>query len=137
VEAALGFFFDHGSFARREFMFRFEKLDVWHKGVAYANDVYSATSSFPNDERFGLTSQMRRASVSVSSNVAEGTSRSSDADFARFVEIAYGSLMESVSQSFIANKQGFLAENPFRKLYHDADELSRMLSGLRGKLLGS
>jgi four helix bundle protein len=88
-------------------MFRFEKLDVWQKGVDFASNTYSATASFPTDERFGLTSQMRRASVSVSSNIAEGSSRSSDVDFARFLEIAYGSLMESVSQSFIANKQGF------------------------------
>jgi len=118
-------------------MFRFEKLDVWHKAVAFASTVYSATSHFPRDERFGLTSQMRRASVSISSNVAEGSSRSSDADFARFVEIAYGSLMESVSQSVIANQQAFLPETPFRELYANAEEVGRMLSGLRGRLVSS
>jgi four helix bundle protein len=115
-------------------MFRFEKLDVWRKGVEFANDVYSATASFPSDERFGLTSQMRRASVSVSANIAEGSSRSSDPDFSRFVEIAYGPVMEVVSQGFVANKQRFLAEEPFRRIYGEAEELSRMLSGLKAKL---
>ena len=78
-------------------MFRFEKLDVWNKAIDYADLVYSLTKSFPADERFGLTSQMRRSAVSVSSNVAEGSGRSSDKDSARFIEIGYGSLMECVS----------------------------------------
>jgi four helix bundle protein len=116
-------------------MFRFEKFDVWHKAVDFAAKVYSATAGFPGDERFGLTSQMRRASVSISSNVAEGTSRSSDAEFARFLEIAYGSLMESVSQAVIARKQNFLPDDRFQELYNDAEEIGRMLSGLRAKVL--
>ncbi len=116
-------------------MFRFEKFDVWHKAVDFADKVYSATTSFPADERFGLTSQMRRATVSISSNIAEGSSRSSGAEFARFVEIAYGSLMETVSQAFIARKQSFLPDYRFQGVYKDADEIGRMLSGLRAKLL--
>jgi four helix bundle protein len=115
-------------------MFRFEKFDVWHKAVDFANKVYSLTAAFPVDERFGLTSQMRRAAVSISSNIAEGSSGSSDADFARFLEIAYGSLMETVSQAMIANKQGFLADQRIDELRADAEELARMLSGLRGKM---
>ena len=116
-------------------MFRFEKFDVWHKAVDFAAKVYSATTGFPADERFGLTSQMRRAAVSISSNIAEGSSRSSDADFARFVEIAYGSLMETVSQAVIARKQKFLPDDQFQEVYNDAEEIGRMLSGLRAKLL--
>ena len=73
-------------------MFRFEKLDVWQKAVNFANDVYEVTRTFPSEERFGLTSQIRRASVSISSNIAEGSGRSSNKDFARFVEIAYSSV---------------------------------------------
>jgi hypothetical protein len=69
-------------------MFIFEKLDVWHKSVALADLVYGLTKSFPSDERFGLTNQMRRAAVSVSSNLAEGCSRGSKPDFSRFIEIA-------------------------------------------------
>jgi len=115
-------------------MFTFEKLDVWHRAIAFADLVYAATRNFPNDERFGLTNQMRRAAVSVSSNLAEGTSRVSKADFARFIEIATGSLFEVVSQSVIARNQGFLPEADCQQLYAAAEEQSRMLSGLRKSL---
>jgi four helix bundle protein len=115
-------------------MFRFEKLEVWQKAVDLARDVYAVTRGFPADERFGLTAQMRRAAVSISSNIAEGSSRGSDTDFARFVEIAYGSLMEVVSQALVARRESFLQEEALRSLYAKAEELARMLSGLRSKL---
>ena len=114
--------------------FNFEKLDVWQRAVDLAAFIYDVTGKFPSDERFGITSQMRRAVVSVSSNIAEGSSRSSRQDFARFVELAVGSLYELVSQGFIARKQGFLDEQVFQKLYSDSEELIRMLSGLRNHL---
>src|ERR1043165_3486316 len=88
-------------------MFNFEKLDVWQKAIDFADLVYTNTRGFPADERFGLTTQLRRDAVSISSNIAEGSSRSSKIDFARFVEIAGGSLFEVVSQSFIARRQRF------------------------------
>jgi hypothetical protein len=69
-------------------MFTFEKLDVWQKAIDFADLVYNYTRNFPTDERFGLTNQMRRAAVSISSNIAEGTSRMSQTDFARFIESA-------------------------------------------------
>ena len=116
-------------------MFNFEKLDVWHRAIAFADLVYASTRHFPPDERFGLTNQMRRAAVSVSSNIAEGTSRLSKIDFARFVEIASGSLFEVVSQSFIGKSQGFLTDEQFQEIYVAAEEQGRMLSGLRKSLL--
>jgi four helix bundle protein len=79
---------------------------------------------------------MRRAAVSISSNIAEGSSRSSDADFSRFIEIGHGLLMETVSQSHIAKRQSFLLTEDFQDLYDRAERLSRMLSGLRSKLIG-
>jgi four helix bundle protein len=115
-------------------MFNFEKLETWQKAIDFADLVYSITRAFPDIERFGLTSQMRRAAVSISSNIAEGTSRFSHNDYARFLEIAAGSLFEVVSQSFIARRQGFLSEADFTKLYSGAEEQSRMLSGLRKSL---
>ncbi len=118
-------------------MFRFEKLDVWQKAIAFADEVYSLTRGFPAEERFGLTSQMRRAAVSVSSNIAEGSSRVSDADYARFIEIGYGSALEVVSEAFVARRQGFLSEDNFRQLYANAEEISRMMSGLRASSLKS
>ncbi len=102
-------------------MFNFEKLDVWQKAVALADVVYSQTRKFPAEERFGLTNQMRRAAVSISSNIAEGSSRMSQADFARFIEIATGSVI-------------LLSEAEFHAIYQSAEELSRMLSGLRKSL---
>jgi len=116
-------------------MFRFEKLEVWQKAVDFADRVYVVTRGFPVEERFGLTSQMRRASVSISSNIAEGTGRSSNKDFAHFVEIGYGSLMEAVSQTQVAFQQSFLNQNDRDALYAGAEEVARMLSGLKASLL--
>ena len=116
-------------------MFNFEKLDVWQKPIDFADLVYASTRTFPTDERFGLTNQMRRAAVSISSNIAEGCSRSSKADFGRFVEIATGSVFEVVSQAFIGRRQGFLSESGFVSLYRAAEEQSKMLSGLKKSLL--
>lgn len=118
-------------------MFNFEKLEVWKKAIDFADLVYKQTQSFPLEERFGLTNQLRRAAVSISSNIAEGSFRSSKTDFARFAEIAAGSVFEVVSQAFIAQRQNFLGEDRFRKIYADAEELSRMLSGLRKSLLST
>jgi len=92
-------------------MFNFEKLDVWQ-------------------ERFGLTNQMRSAAVSISSNLAEGTSRVSRIDFARFVEIATGSLFEVVSQSTIALRRKIITQNDYNRIYAAAEKQSKMLSGL-------
>ena len=94
-------------------MFKFEKLSVWQKSIEYADQIYSLTKSFPQDEQFGLTSQLRRAAVSISSNIAEGSARSSATDFCRFIEIAYGSLMETISQAKIASRQKYVDSNNF------------------------
>lgn len=118
-------------------MFNFEKLEVWQKAIDYADLIYRISRTFPDDERFGLTSQMRRAAVSISSNLAEGTSRASKIDYARFVEIASGSTFEVVSQSFVARCQGLLNDDEFQQIYSAAGDISRMLSGLRAFLVGT
>jgi four helix bundle protein len=115
-------------------MFTFEKLDVWQKAIDFADLVYKYTRDFPAGECFGLTNQMRRAAVSISSNIAEGTSRMSQTDFARFIEIATGSVFEVVSQSLVGRRQGFFNEENFAVMYSAADEIGRMLSGLRKSL---
>lgn len=117
-------------------MFRFERLDVWQRAVEFADGVYANTRTFPEDERFGLTSQMRRAAVSISSNIAEGSGRASDKDFGRFVGVAYGSLMEVLSQAHVARRQSFLTEETFNQTCREAQQLARMLSGFRAKLTG-
>jgi four helix bundle protein len=116
-------------------MFNFEKLETWQEAINFAAVVYALTRSFPDQERFGLTNQMRRAAVSISSNLDEGSSRSSRSDFARFVEIATGLVFEVVSQSFIGRNQRFLTEGQFLKVYAAAEKQGKMLSGLRGSLL--
>lgn len=116
-------------------MFNFEKLETWQKAIDFADLIYSLTRNFPADERFGLTNQMRRAAVSISSNIAEGTARNSKNDYARFLEIAAGSLFEVVSQSFVGKRQGFISEADFRQLYAAAEEQGKMLSGLRRSVL--
>lgn len=115
-------------------MFRFEKLGVWHKSIAYAKNVYLQTEHFPPKEQFGLTSQLRRSAVSISANIAEGSSRTSNKDFARFVEIAYGSLCETISHLHISMLQGFIADEAYTNLYNEAEELARMLSAFKNSL---
>jgi four helix bundle protein len=116
-------------------MFKFEKLSVWQKSIAFADLVYVATRSFPAEERFGLTNQLRRAATSIASNIAEGSARS-DPDFTRFLGYAAGSLHEVVTQSYVAKNQGFLPNGQFTQIYTAAEEISRMLSGLRDSLDG-
>jgi len=118
-------------------MFGFERLEVWQKAIELTDCVYSLTRTFPSDERFGLTSQMRRSSVSIASNIAEGSGRGSNPDFARFIEIAYASLMELVTQASIANRQGFLSQPNLDELHKRSEQIARMLSGLRTSLLKS
>lgn len=102
--------------------------------VDLADLTYAVTRQFPTDERFGLTNQMRRAAVSVAANIAEGSGRGSSRDFARFVEIAFGSLMEVVSHATIAVRQGFLTPSDYDDVHTRAERISRMLSGLRKSL---
>jgi four helix bundle protein len=115
-------------------MFGFEKLEVWQKAIELSDAIYAFTRQFPTEERDGLTSQLRRSSVSVASNIAEGSGRESNPDFARFVKIAYGSLMELVTQIKIANRQGFFTKDIYDDAYMKSEAISRMLSGLRSSL---
>ncbi len=89
-------------------MFRFQKLNAWQKAMDWAQRIYAVTDSFPDHERYGLTAHLRKSGVSVPSNIAEGSGRPSDKDSARFVEIAYGSLMEGISQCLLARRLDYL-----------------------------
>jgi len=115
-------------------MFNFEKLDVSHMAIDFTDFVYSETRKFPGEERFGLTNQLRRAAVSFSSNIAEGSSRSSKTDFVRFIEIATGSVFEVISQAFVGRREGFLNEANFCAIYKAAEEVGLILIGLRKSL---
>ncbi|MBL8851432.1 MAG: four helix bundle protein [Planctomycetaceae bacterium] len=115
-------------------MFNFEKLDAWQLAVKYAARIYKATIAIPTDERFGLTSQLRRAAVSISANLAEGSGRGTQKDFIRFIEIAFGSLMETVSHIAIARQEHYVTAEVHKELYSQAERLGKVLSGLRRSL---
>lgn len=110
--------------------FGFEKLDVWQKSKDFTVKIYRLTSNFPNTEKFGLVSQLRRASVSVSSNVAEGSSRVSGKDQARFYVMAYSSAVEIFNQLIISNELGFLNEEKYEELRDEIEHITSMLNRL-------
>ena len=112
-------------------LFGFERLEVWHKAVAFASSVYKSTASFPRAEQFGLAMQLRRASVSVAANIAEGASRASGKDQARFFEIAFGSLNEIATMLHIALGQAFIKDDEFARMRSEISDMGRMLSGLK------
>lgn len=112
----------------------FRRLTVWAKSHQLTLRVYAATSRFPREESFGLTSQMRRAASSVPMNLAEGCGRGSDPDFARFVQIAMGSACELEYQLLLANDLGYLSADDYPKFDADTQEVKRMLASLLSKL---
>ena len=91
-------------------MHKHKNLKVWQKSVSLATNIYELTKTFPQEERFGITSQIRRAVVSISSNIAEGAGRGSKKEFAQFLSIAYGSCYELDTQLLISNNIGFLSD---------------------------
>jgi len=115
-------------------MFNFEKLEVWQKARNFVEEIYRFTSDFPEKERFGLTQHIRKTAVSISSNIAEGTSRLSPLDFQRFIQIAMGSIREMVAQLYVALDIHYIQKEAFEGLYKDCEELSKMLSGLSKSL---
>ncbi|HEY8899183.1 MAG TPA: four helix bundle protein [Chthoniobacterales bacterium] len=114
--------------------FRFEKLEVWQRAREFNRAAYDAVRHFPKSEEYALSAQLRRAAISVSSNIAEGSGRNSDADFAHFLEIAYGSLMEVVSQIYLAFDQSYMNESELNALLQKADVIAGQLSALARSL---
>ncbi len=119
----------------REVAFRFEGLDVWKRAVELAGQVYELTKKLPRTEQFGLIDQIRRAAVSVSANIAEGSARDTEKDFAHFLNISRGSLFELVSHFEVAVRLGYLAKSDVTEIKSEATEIVKMLSGLRKHIL--
>ena len=111
----------------------FRDLVVWQKAITYAKLIYAETRPFPADERFGLTNQVRRAAVSVSSNIAEGHARQGR-EFLHFLSIARGSLAETQSQLMLAVELGFVPGERVAPLLALAGELHRMMASLTEKI---
>ena len=114
--------------------FPFEKLQVWQLSRALVKDVYTALEKFPQTEKYALCSQIRRAIVSVPSNLAEGSSRFSNREKLHYIEIAFGSLMESICQLIIAADMGFISSEELAELKSKAQHIARLMSGLRVSL---
>ncbi|WP_420582544.1 four helix bundle protein [Reichenbachiella sp.] len=112
----------------------FTKYEVWELAIEIAQLIYETSSGFPNEEKFGLISQIRRAAVSISSNIAEGASRSSDKEFNRFIEIAMGSIFEVRSQLFLSKRIKILNKQEFDRLEEKLSTLAKKLNSLRNKL---
>jgi four helix bundle protein len=110
----------------------YRDLIAWQKSMLLVKNIYDLTQQFPKDELFGLTSQIKRAVISVPSNIAEGSSKKSTADFVRFLNIAYGSLAEVGTQVEIAEMLGFI--NKQEEIYKQVDEISKIISGLISSL---
>lgn len=106
----------------------FKDLDVWNKGIEFVAEIYKITSNFPKDELYGLVSQMRRAAVSIPSNIAEGQGRRNAKEFIQFLYIAKGSLAEIETQIIICQRLNYLDESPM--LFDDIKRLRTMLVGL-------
>ena len=109
-------------------------LEVWKKSIGFVTEIYRATNSFPKEEIYGLTSQIRRAAVSIPSNIAEGSARRSDKEFIQFLYIALGSLVETETQLIISKEIGYL--NDISYLSQEVENIRKMLVGLIKHLKG-
>lgn len=114
--------------------FKFEKLKIWEEAVKFAGEIYKVTREFPKTEQFGLTSQLNRAVVSVSLNIAEGEGRRANNDFARFIQISIGLLNEVVTLLYITLEQKYINKNEFDGLYKRCESISKMLHAFRNHL---
>jgi four helix bundle protein len=112
-------------------MFRFEQLKVWHKAVELYDVVDGMADRFPAKVRFGLVDQFRRTTLSVSSNIAEGSGRETPKEFRHFLSVAKGSAFEVVSIAFISRRRGLITEQEHADLYSRAEEISKMLTALK------
>ncbi|MEZ6165328.1 MAG: four helix bundle protein [Phycisphaerales bacterium] len=108
----------------------YRDLEAWRLAIRLTKVVYRMSEHFPNDERFGLTSQIRRAAVSIASNIAEGWGRGSTSDYARFLRMARGSMYEVETQGLIALELGFVDKDKFDFFEQSIDEAGRVLAGL-------
>jgi S23 ribosomal protein len=114
-----------------EYKYSFEKLEVWNDARNLVKMIYLHTNNFPERERFGLSSQMQRAVVSIVSNIAEGVSRNSVKEKIRFVELAYGSLMELYCQLYVSVDLDYLTPNTFTLIKAEIDKIANKANALK------
>lgn len=115
-------------------MKKFKNLKIWQEGILIVKTIYNITSHFPDNEKFGLISQMRRCSVSIPSNIAEGYGRNSDKEMTRFLNIAKGSSYELETQLIISNELGYINEKTIEELSEQLDIIQRSITNFQKKL---
>lgn len=115
-------------------MHRFKDLEIWKLSRVFCSTIYEITINFPESEKFGITNQLRRASVSIPSNIAEGASRKSNKDFSRFLEIAIGSAYEIETQLLISSDLKFLNDNQLKPLLSNLNIIVKMISKFKSSL---
>ncbi|SHI52777.1 four helix bundle protein [Algibacter luteus] len=115
-------------------MHRFKELEIWKRSRVFSSEIYSLTSKFPESEKFGLTNQLRRASVSIPSNIAEGSSRLSEKDFARFLQIALGSCYEIETQLLISSDLKFIDNTELNNALNEIEQIIKMISKFKSTL---
>ncbi len=113
--------------------FYFEKLEVWQNSREFVKDIYLITKNFPADERFGLTSQIRRASQSISANIAEGMARKTEKEKARFISISFGSAIEVINFLILANDLELIKEDDYQQLREKLERITNQLNSLYNK----
>lgn len=118
-------------------IYSFEKLDVWKEAIKLAVSTYNITYLFPNEEKFGLISQMRRSSVSISSNIAEGTARLTNKDKAHFMTIAYSSTLELLNQTIISKELKFITVDNYYDIRKEIESITNKINSLRYHFLNS
>src|SRR5215471_8830566 len=112
------------------------KLDAWKQSIDLVVDVYRATERFPKEERYGLTSQIRRAAVSIPANIAEGAGRYSNREFAHFLSNAQGSASELETELLVSRRLGYLPEDTYANLIAPLDRIGRLVTGLSKHVQG-
>lgn len=115
-------------------MHNFRKLDIWTKSMSLVTEIYQLTNTFPSHERFGLMSQMQRAAVSIPTNIAEGSAKTSNKDFARFLEMSIGSSLELETELTIALNLKYTDLILFENIQNKIIELQKMITGFKNKL---
>ena len=115
-------------------MNNYKELKVWQKAIDLAEMIYQITGNYPREEKFGLISQLRRAAISVASNIAEGAGRNTDGEFRQMLGIAYGSICEVETQLILSDRMAIIDKSEFEKLSNEIATIQKMLYALIKKL---
>jgi len=114
--------------------FRFESLEIWREAIQFSNSIYKITRKFPREELFGLVSQLNRAVISISANIAEGSASATKKEFMMFLSFSIRSGVEVISELFIAKERKYLSEEEFNELYQKGELLIKRITAFKNNL---